>query len=77
MREKILNLITGILLFTMMAYIGFGLARQFDPQELVHLHTHPAYTNEAYERQERELAHLKYEWKRADSTLMDIVRAGR
>ena len=76
-RERILNFITAIAIFVMMAYIGFGLARQFDPQEIIHLHTHPAYTNESYERQERELAHFKYEWKRADGVLMDIVRAGR
>ena len=77
MRNKITNTLFTVAVILMMCYIMFALASQFDPQEIIHLHTHPAYTNESYERQERELAHFKYEWKRADSVLQDIVRAGR
>lgn len=50
-RQAILTAATWIVVLVMWAYIGVGLARQFDPEQL---RPHPSYTNEYVERLERE-----------------------
>jgi len=58
----------------MMAYIMFGLAKQFDPPQ-VQLHINPStYTNQAFKDLERESMKYKLKWQEADAVIMDILK---
>lgn len=50
-RQTILTAVTWIVVLVMWAYIGAGLAKQFDPKNL---YPRPSYTQEYVERLERQ-----------------------
>lgn len=72
-RLRILTILTWIAVIAMFAYIGIGLARQFDPAAVFAV-SGPDYTKQSYEETEHALAECNLKLRMADDYIMDIVR---
>lgn len=72
-RERILELLSAAAVLTMMAFISWRLADQFDPAYLYADPEPTRYTNTAYEKLEYQNAEYKARWLNAERFIRSIA----
>jgi len=72
--ERVQNIFFAIAIIAVLYFCFTGLARQFDPKEVIAESGRPDYTEQSYRDKERELAECNLKLQMADDYLMDIAR---